>query len=195
METKFNKTLILTLLIFLFLSLFTSCFASFSIIYNNTEYTVPDLPEGLNYYLIQRSTNNWFYLFYSNSPITYMESDRKVVVSNGGYYYFYSGWAISRGWEIVSYNLTGNTGNTALTIDTFAYANYDIYDIEDNVVFQGPLSAKYRIPAITETTQLTGVISKTMRLMIPIGLVVFGIGLLIYFVRYLFRTTIISLIM
>ncbi len=78
-------------------------------------------------------------------------------------------------------------GVTGLDINDLVYSNYTIYnDASDSkVVFQGAPQEveQITIPAITQAEEIPQVMSKVLTMIIPIGLIVFSSGLLIYLVR------------
>ena len=64
-------------------------------------------------------------------------------------------------------------------------SNFDIKDENDEVVFQGASQtlAGVKIPAIQSAEEIPQAIVKTMKILIPVGLVILGIGLVIYLIK------------
>ena len=69
--------------------------------------------------------------------------------------------------------------------DTITFCNFDLKDKDGNVVFQGasPELAGVTIPAIQSAEEIPQAIIKTMKVVIPVGLVILGIGLVIYLIK------------
>jgi len=74
---------------------------------------------------------------------------------------------------------------TYFDIGSFIYSNTDIKDIDGNVFFQPTpqLVGEVTIPEITQVEEIPQVVSKVLEMIIPIGLTIFGIGLLILLMR------------
>ena len=74
-------------------------------------------------------------------------------------------------------------GGTALSEGSIIYSNFDVYDVEDHLVFQAPQVNKVVIPAIQQVEEIPQAMGQMMRILIPVGLIVFSIGLVIYLTR------------
>lgn len=72
---------------------------------------------------------------------------------------------------------------TGFDLGAFIYSNTDIKDVDDNMVFQAPVPAMVTIPGLETVKEVPQAMSQVMRVLIPIGLIVFLSGLLIYLVR------------
>lgn len=70
-----------------------------------------------------------------------------------------------------------------ISSDNILFSNYDVYDINDELVFQAPQVDRVVLPGITQVEEIPQVMGQVMRILIPIGLIVFSIGLVIYLMR------------
>lgn len=97
--------------------------------------------------------------------------------------------------EIVYYKDSGNTKNIA---DVTQFKPGNLYRFEINslfssmpiytdntytVFFFNPTIVRYKIPIIAEVQEITGIITGTMKIIIPIGLTLFGMLLLVWLIR------------
>lgn len=64
-----------------------------------------------------------------------------------------------------------------------SYSNHDIFNSSGDLVFQAPQVNKVVIPAIQQVEEIPQVMGQIMRILIPIGLIAFSIGLVIYLTR------------
>ena len=73
----------------------------------------------------------------------------------------------------------------ATEISNIFFSNTNVKDKDGNVVFQGASQelAGVTIPAIQSVEEIPQAIVKTMKIVIPVGLVVLGIGLIIYLIK------------
>ena len=71
------------------------------------------------------------------------------------------------------------------TEENHASSSFDLKDTDGNVVFQGASLelAGVTIPAIQSAEEIPQAIIKTMKVVIPVGLVILGIGLVIYLTK------------
>lgn len=72
-----------------------------------------------------------------------------------------------------------------VTLDNILYTNFDLLDLDGNVVFP---KAPQRVEQITimgiqQVEEIPQIMTEVMKMIIPIGLVIFGIGLVIFLVR------------
>lgn len=93
--------------------------------------------------------------------ITYVTNSKSV--------FFESLSPHSGGYEYVTFNIMAS--------------NYDIYTVDGDLVFQEAPSQEVTIPAIQQVEEIPQVMGQVMKILIPIGLIVFSIGLVIYLTR------------
>lgn len=69
---------------------------------------------------------------------------------------------------------------------SYGYSNFDVKNIDGNVVFQRAPQAveQVKIPAIQQAKEIPQAMTEVLKILIPIGLVIFGIGLVIFLIRY-----------
>ena len=78
---------------------------------------------------------------------------------------------------------THDTSDNNSMYTVYYYGNSDIYDIDGNLVFQAPQVNRVVIPAIQQTKEIPQAMGQVMRILIPIGLIVFSIGFVIFLTR------------
>ncbi|MFR8104699.1 MAG: hypothetical protein ACLU8F_06500 [Clostridia bacterium] len=187
MNKKFLTHRILPILfVFLFcIFLFTtSCFASFDFTYDNTDYSFPDLPSDINnkLYVITSPGYNGQQLFiFADSDLnsslyhcksTYLSINRDNYASNIIIYtYDGSSWVGPSTYK-----------DCDLNSRSLIYSNCDIYDVSGELFFRKTPSL-YQIPIITEAKQIPEVMEGTLKILIPVGLVLLAIGLVIWVIR------------
>lgn len=204
-----NKLLISFILFFTILSFFTCCFASSTENYDSV--SVKDvefsnnilikLPSGFlekyPYYFYRRSNvffessynSDFFncYLYFSSSEMFY---NNGTLSSSSGIGNYALGVIVSDESNITidfSFKNLGTSSGTISTLygDIFGSSSYDIYtdSSKSELVFQMPQVNKVTIPAIQQVEEIPQVMGQVMRILIPIGLIVFSIGLVIYLTR------------
>lgn len=65
----------------------------------------------------------------------------------------------------------------------FAYSNKNIYDESGSLVFQSAPVGQVTIPGIQQVGEIPQMMEQVLKIIIPIGLIVFLIGLVIYLMR------------
>lgn len=72
-----------------------------------------------------------------------------------------------------------------VTLNNYYISTQDIYDKNNNLVFQvAPRRVEQvTIPTITQVQEIPQTMNKVLEMIIPIGLIIFGIGLIIYLVQ------------
>lgn len=189
---KLNKKFILTFILFLFVLLFfniNNVFASFNFTYDNVDYTVPNIPDDYEYFLIYKNnSSDSFYLLMSDYPIFHkgyrVNSDSNIhsgFCCPGNILYYYVS-------SIRNFNYINETSGYLTTEQDFTifYANHDIYyrDINniDTLLFHNPVVGVV-IPSLETVEQIPQGIAEALIVLIPVGLVVLAIGLLIYLIK------------
>ena len=150
--------------------------ADFDVKYENEVRSLPDIPEDL--------LNNYKYFFircYSSHAFLYC-SNSNVIKGKTNYLKLYNFEYGKTSWEYA----TGGTYNISdEIISALVYASDDLYDTDGNVVFQKARQelAGVTIPAIQSAEEIPQAIVKMMKIVIPVGLVILGIGLVIYLIK------------
>ena len=207
-----KKFLIIFIFLFLFILIFnTFSFASdnevIEFTYNSTDFTIT-LPSGYgtdyNYYmLVAGSNNNGIYLslILTTFPFSYTTDRKYFIAQSDGE--LYSGLVrfTSDSWtnkDFSSYTVntlsylshfsysTGSTymGSSAdLNSNTIVQSNFNIYDVDGELVFQPPLTKVAILPEIAQVKEIPKVMGEILTMIIPIGLIVFSIGLVIFLMR------------
>ncbi len=83
----------------------------------------------------------------------------------------------------IPYSSSAFCGGTYLDEGHIIHSNFDVYDTDNNLVFQAPQVDKVVIPAIQQVEEIPQVMGQAMKILIPIGLIVFSVGLVIYLMR------------
>lgn len=191
-----NKILLIVFLILMFILFLntSNVFASFNFTYNDTNYTVPDIPTDYPYYLIIDKGNGVFRLYMCENEMIF----KTVTLANGSKsILLYS--TVSAGTIYQYTNLAGDnvtisdlyrsigTG-TSLAIDyntvSIVYSNHDLYH-GGELVFQSPVTEVpgVLIPALETAEEVPQAMAQTLKIVIPVCLIVLGIGLLIYLIK------------
>lgn len=201
-----NKFLLIFILFTLLLSLFyTPSFGRSAVGSNGVDINIPDsIIYNYPYFIIYGVSSNQCYLVYSTSPFsTYTErrstgavvryfspSDSSVCLYRANIYFSSTGFHY--------YDLPNDI--SSLPTSTFYsegcpvsddihechFSSFDIYKrSSDELVFQAsPLEMKVTIPAIQEVKEIPQAMGKVLTMIIPIGLIIFGIGLVISLILY-----------
>ena len=194
MNFKNKIFIILFLFIILTITLFSNVFASSSYVFSDGEtYDFPDftLDDNCNYILyINSGTNTFHVLMYSK------EYTLKGVKDSTGdiwlYLYDVNGNRVPSSSMFLHGLIFSNNGN--LSTDTtynsvfvndeiVYYTNVPIYTTDGDLVFQVAPPQKVTIPAIQQVMEIPQVMEQVLKILIPIGLIVFSIGLVIYLTR------------
>ena len=84
--------------------------------------------------------------------------------------------------RIENYTQSSGSKEYNITPNDYIYSSHEVYNINGELVnpYQPVLA---QIPAITEVAQIPEIMGKIIQVIIPVGLAVFGTGLLIYLIR------------
>jgi len=190
---KFKSKIFLTLLIFIVFLININCVYGFSISHNGNTYDLPSFSRTAGYpYLCVVLTNGSFQLYESTVPIEVKDGsgNTKVLTVMEGTANVYKCNSDNTSWDfLLSFSNSGGdyskgvnigTSNAGMIID----ANHDIkYINSDNVFFQSPVTDNTVIPALETAEEVPKAMIQTLTIMIPIGLIVLGIGLTIYLIK------------
>lgn len=190
-----NKLLIIFLIAFLVASFTCSCFysvyASETLTYEGkdgklNEFIVNDNLLSTAKYIMVFSLKNCdaCYLFYSNKPM-------KVSVSNNMYTVYGEGFkALSGG---VSNHVPSSDEDYSTTVaevkfagitdSRIFYANFNVYDTEGKLVFQGAPLEEVELMRATQVEEIPQQINRVLMIVIPIFLLIFGTLLVLYLIR------------
>ena len=207
---KFLPVFSVVILILFSICLYSYGVTDVTYTYNDTEYnvTLNGTINEFDYILLRVSFKNNIFryeLLLSNSPmiIKYVNDVYKYRSSDGSDFYYYNSYTTtnfstlddlndslsnlnitdlnSMNKNSYGYNFTSLEGATK-DCSTWSYGNYNLYDENGNILFLlAPTS--YQIPTIQEAKELTGVMKGTMKVTVPVGLILLGIGLVIYLTR------------
>lgn len=196
-----NKLFIVLSLVIIFVSiLYGNTFASFDIITNdNTTYTVFDKPDDGNKYFILFFHSDYMCMITSSVPIfhgfdvhgnsstCYRGKDMHLYYSKSGDYssFLYENTSSFYTYAYDNHEYMWTASSSIYFLENLLYSNHDIVNGSGTVVFQGaPVTVgQVTIPAITQVEEIPQAMNKVLKIMIPIGLIVFSIGLVIYLVR------------
>ncbi len=192
----------LLIALYLIMCLFGSTVCAYDVTYNDNTYTLNDEISNFKY-IATIQLDNYVYILCSDNPFVFFTED---TYSDGspiwriGYpehdskFYYISVWWTNIS-KIPSYTLS-DFSETIACSSTFsipknwteanhATSSFDLKDKDGNVVFQGasPELAGVTIPAIQSAEEIPQAIIKTMKVVIPVGLVILGIGLVIYLIK------------
>lgn len=201
-----NKFFLILLIFFILILVFcVSSFASTELQFSNGEkYTFPDFSDKVqnkDYCIVYGNNENvgtyFILLVYDkeqNNPYLYNSSgnyslklfptDKKVEYSNSIRYNYY--FVRSNNASSWSYSSTSDASGFYFSGGIYGvYTTQDLKDTEGNVVFQPTpqLVGEVTIPEITQVGEIPQMMGKVLEMIIPIGLIIFGIGLLILLVR------------
>lgn len=153
-------------------------------------------------YLATFKDGNYFYIICADKPFVFYSGGE----DGGGYTIWYIGFPnrdstlyYKSVWftdfsEIPSYTLSDFDKTDACSspfsrpekwTKENATSNFDIKNVDGDVVFQGasPELAGVTISAIQSAEEIPQAIIKTMKVVIPVGLLILGIGLVIYLIK------------
>ena len=171
------------------------CKASFDFEFNDTTYSLPDLPSVVSSksnYFITFINNGRIFLYYTDDDsFIYAERDFRSCyyfrTQSGSSFYYYKLSSIDDiSW--VSGESTQNAPYTDVSYPIFYRS--DIYNNSscDTVLFQGApmpepeIPETVEIPVITATEQIPTAIIQTLMIVLPVGLVLLGICLVVYLI-------------
>ncbi len=199
---KFKNKLFITFIILLFFVLFFNISNVFAFEFtSNTGYTtnthtVPDLEtvpdEYISYldtygYIIQMWSNNKYRLIILTSANSYFYRGGSYA---GNIFTNVSGSAVSFDIDIskhLSWSDVSVSDASGFSGYNFVYYNADIYTDKDksDLFFQRPpqVVEEVTIPVLEGVEELPKAMTTTLKMILPVGLVVFGILLLVYIIR------------
>lgn len=186
---KLQNKILFILFLFLSVLLFfniNNVFAAISFTYNGEQVDLPDLPSDVNisYGYVVGSFNN------ATSDTT-DDYYRILILSNSDSYFYLIGgqYYVSGSASMYSYknnNWSFDKNTTDYIINghlRYVYSTVNVYsDIDKTEVFFRPV-LEVVIPALETAEQIPQVIVKTLKILIPVGLIVLAIGLTIYLIK------------
>lgn len=176
---------IILLILFVFT---TNCFASFNFSCDDVDYSFPDLPEDIsNYYIIFKNDSS-FLLYSCNNEFSITPSTYSCLfVFNGGFKDTFSCKSNDSSWTFLNRQEFDSVTslNISLSFDDILYSNFNIKNSSGEVVFQGAPQKveQVTIPKLETAQEIPQTMNKVLQMIIPIGLIVFLCGLLIYLTR------------
>lgn len=125
-----------------------------------------------------------------DNPFYYYSSNTRFLYPNDGFSKNRIDFTTSKMKEWFNNSHSLSTGlTTGIFVNNYevCYANYDVHDIyTGNLLFQGaPAVEQVIIPEIQSVEEIPQAMGEVLKILIPIGLIIFGIGLLIYLVQSL----------
>ena len=187
-----NKFLQIMIVFILFIFTFYSNVFAFSFVYEGKTYHVPDFSESTVRpvtTLLYRDDS--FFLVYSCEhysrpsnpqnvllPIAYTKS---IVFSSPIY-----SELVNDKWVVVDdAHSSSDYADSSFNLSMVRYSNLPIYNEQQEVVFpQAPQTVgQVTIPAIQQVEEIPQVMTEVMKMILPIGLISFGIFLLILLIR------------
>lgn len=177
------------------LLIFTFCsnVLAINLKYEGKEYTlpeIPDFPSGYDNYFIFYSTS-----FQSGATLCFFKSGT-IIYNNSNYidfnctgsntFYTYSLNCVLSSSTSSSRWISDGTSTQVRYSKGYGFSVYTTEDIKNssgNVVFQKAPVTVGTIPKITQVEEIPQVMGEVLKVIIPIGLIIFGIGLLILLVR------------
>ena len=180
----YNKFFVAFLLFLIITFSFVSnCFANIVV---NDDSSFPDLPldySNSKYVILKDNTNTWLLIFDDLLENPYVENDNISFKNKSG----------SLG-NVIGYLLKNNTWNynfktTAVSrVSTFSfiYSNIDVMkgSNSNEIFFQKTPVTAVEIPALESAEQIPEAMATALKIIIPVGLAILGIGLIIYLIKY-----------
>ena len=180
----YNKFFVAFLLFLIITFSFVSnCFANIVV---NDDSSFPDLPldySNSKYVILKDNTNTWLLIFDVLLENPYVENDNISFKNKSG----------SLG-NVIGYLLKNNTWNynfktTAVSrVSTFSfiYSNIDVMkgSNSNEIFFQKTPVTAVEIPALESAEQIPEAMATALKIIIPVGLAILGIGLIIYLIKY-----------
>ena len=180
----YNKFFVAFLLFLIITFSFVSnCFANIVV---NDNSSFPDLPldySNSKYVILKDNTNTWLLIFDDLLENPYVENDNISFKNKSG----------SLG-NVIGYLLKNNTWNynfktTAVSrVSTFSfiYSNIDVMkgSNSNEIFFQKTPVTAVEIPALETAEQIPEAMATALKIIIPVGLAILGIGLIIYLIKY-----------
>ena len=179
----YNKFFVAFLLFLIITFSFVSnCFANIVV---NDDSSFPDLPldySNSKYVILKDNTNTWLLIFDDLLENPYVENDNISFKNKSG----------SLG-NVIGYLLKNNTWNynfktTAVSrVSTFSfiYSNIDVMkgSNSNEIFFQKTPVTAVEIPALESAEQIPEAMATALKIIIPVGLAILGIGLIIYLIK------------
>ena len=180
-----NNKFFVVFLLFLIItfSFVSNCFANIVV---NDNSSFPDLPldySNSKYVILKDNTNTWLLIFDDLLENPYVENDNISFKNKSG----------SLG-NVIGYLLKNNTWNynfktTAVSrVSTFSfiYSNIDVMkgSNSNEIFFQKTPVTAVEIPALETAEQIPEAMATALKIIIPVGLAILGIGLIIYLIKY-----------
>lgn len=199
MKNRFIFFLSIILLFIIFMTN-VSCASSGELVYtyDGVNYTVPELPEEVyqyKYYFISHENSN-YRVYYSNQPFVYLEKclgfttyGVDCLTCNRTVSYYQYNNSLKK-WENVSnrtgLHVSGFLKPTKNYWYSMVYTNADICDSSGKVFFQRAPLVGVVVPAVEKVEQIPATIMKTMKIIIPVSLIVLSVVLLISLTKLAF---------
>lgn len=180
---KIYKILIFMFIILVLSTFTTSCFASFDFNYNDVLYSlnIPSEVFDYDFFIMKNPTTGYFFIY---SPLDF----DSIAVDDWISYFSLRSEDGGNTWNGMRDGSLWITNTSIVKMTDFSdiiYSTKDIKDINGNVVFQKPPEVEYQIPVIQETTRFPEVVREIVKVIIPIGLSLFGMLFVIFLIRYL----------
>lgn len=184
-----NKILLISFLLLIFILFLNTnnVFASYDFTYNNVNYSLPDLPD-YDYYFICDFNEDMYIAYCSNSPLILGQTTSYYVETNPSGSTVYSYKYVKNGdFEFVRANYSSRF-DLASGISSIINTSHDLY-CGETLVFQRPVADKSVIPALETAEEVPKAMVQTLKILIPVGLIVLGIGLAIYLIKRVLSLT------
>lgn len=215
MKEKINKIFIIFLIFLLVLFNFVIYSFGFDVSYNGVDYQInlsDDLSQKNFYYIfLGTNSNNQALLYYvccdyellwnnqdSNFKVKGYNNNNSVTSNDVGLKNYSKSINIGDNTNIIfdlsninNSNLRNDFSNTTIwgtyyKLDYLVYSTADVYNLDNELVFQAPAPTGVIIPALETATQVPMAIIQTMRILIPIGLIILSMALIILLTRFVF---------
>lgn len=198
MKELFKNKLFIIISLFIILVTFisSSCFASNSISYRDYNFVFNDeiFTKFPYIFLISNTSDDRCKLVFSSSPLLFEVSSNNHIKFHGSGIDYYQGTLqqisdILLDYEnrIITNDTTSNTSTWFIYDENyeFVFSSFDIYDLNNNLVFQAPPQQveAVTIPAIQQVGEIPQGMNQVLQVIIPIGLIVLSIGLVVYLMR------------
>jgi len=189
---KKNKFLLILMTFIVFIFAFYSNAFAFSFVYEGNTYNVSDFGKDSDRpvsTILYR--DNSFFLVFSREHYTRSSNPKDVLLPIGYnssmlfssplYYKL-----VNNEWYLIdNSHSSSDYADTSFNLSMVRYSNLSIYDGHNNVVFPvAPQTVgQVTIPEIQQVEEIPQVMGEVMKMIIPIGLIIFGIFLLILVMR------------
>lgn len=153
-------------------------YASYDVLYNNENYSLPDLPvewSNYQYHILLRDSNGFFRCFNTNSPDFYYND----FVGMCGYADFTNNnWGVNAVDEVTSYSLSYIESQGWYGTFDYISSNIDIIDGQGNLVFQAPpqqVEAQGILAEITQGVEMDKTLQEITAILPVILVVIVGL--------------------